>query len=209
MSWKMRSVATGPWFALLLLVPCFARALPSPLPLSLAPGDGWAEVSDQCRSKVGNDQVAELFADRFGDLVPALVDSGMLAMLNRAGAKHTLFQKPGGRKVSFLRVDADGGKNGTPPYQATLAFAAGKLEAVLVVAHVPPDATVAGSLNPFSAERLAPILDFRRKLGKECSLSAEGRGVTNRFDFSGKCGRFKARVEYHPEEDSFFILLYQ
>jgi hypothetical protein len=68
---------------------------------------------------------------------------------------------------------------------------------------------VDGAQNPFSPERLAPVLGFRKRLGKECALEAQDRGSVNRFDFAGKCGRFKARVEYRPEEDSFIILLYQ
>jgi len=165
--------------------------------------------------------VTELFADRFGDLVPALIDSGMLAMLNRAGAKHTLFQKPGGRKVSFLQVTGgNGGDDGSTTAEgngaaqsagwvATLAFAAGKLEAVLVVVRIAPDRLADGAQNPFMAARLAPILDYRKRLGRECSLSTEDRGKTNRFNFSGKCGRFKARLEYRPAEDAFFVLLHQ
>jgi hypothetical protein len=204
-----KALAVGAFLTLTVLLAPWAWAGPYPLPVGVAPGDEYSAVLARCREQAGGAQVTELFADRHGDLVPALIDSGMLAMLNRAEAKHTLFQKPGGRKVSFLRIDGAGDGKGFSSYQATLAFAAGRLEAVLITAVVPPDGAVDGAQNPFSPERLAPVLGFRKRLGKECALEAQDRGSVNRFDFAGKCGRFKARVEYRPEEDSFIILLYQ
>ncbi|MBM4353922.1 MAG: hypothetical protein FJ109_09020 [Deltaproteobacteria bacterium] len=208
MTGRIRARAAGVGIAFFFLLSPAALALPSPFPVSVAPGDDYSEVLARCRTRVGADKVTELFADRFGDLVPALVDSGMLAMLNRARARHSLFQKPGGRKVSFLRVSG-GGEEDNLSFEATLAFAAGKLEGVLVVVRVAPDAAVGGALNPFSSERLAPILGYRKALGRECSLSPADKGSTNRFDFTGKCGGFKAWVEYRPAEDLFVILLYQ
>ena len=115
-------------------------------------------------------------------------------MLNRAGAKHELLKEEG-KGVTFVLLDRAGLK-------VTLAFSGGRLQAVLVVRTVTPDTSTGGKSNPFSRNRLAPIRNHLKLLGRSCRLSPEDKGP-NHFKYAGRCGRHKGYVEYRPEDDEF------
>lgn len=123
-----------------------------------------------------------------------LVQSGLLVMLNRAGARHKLLT-PGGKGVEFVVVAQEG-------KTTTLGFVKNRLVALLVRTRVGPDTRVDGNQNPFSKRRLEPIENHLKIVKKRCRLTPRDKGK-NHFVFGGKCGRTKAYVEYRPEADEF------
>lgn len=128
-----------------------------------------------------------------------LVQSGLLVMLNRAGARHKLLT-PEGKGVEFVVV-AQKGKT------TALGFVRNRLVAFLVRSKVGPDTRVDGNQNPFTRRRLEPLENHLKKVKKRCRLTPRDKGK-NHFKFGGKCGRGKAYIEYRPEADEFVELYY-
>lgn len=184
--------------AVLLLAWSSARALPGPVPSSVSLGNSIQEVRKACASLKG--VVEELDAVVPQQLADGLVRSGLLVMLNRSGAKHSLLERPGERGVVFLRATAEG-------KVLLFAFAGGKLEAVLARVTVAPDREVSGGGNPFEPRRLDPIKAFLGGMKKQCGLKPRDKGE-NHFVFTGRCGA-SVYLEYRPEDDEFAVLYHR
>ena len=199
-----RAVVTSLLVAAVLLAtaaPQSASALPKPLPQGLSLDDSLDSSRKECEKGDSSWTVRELSADKPQELAEGLLRTGLLAMLNRAGARHSLTEEPGDRNVKFIRIAGE-------RTSAVLAFAKGRMEAAMVRHSVAVDGQVSGDRNPFDPERLAPVHDFIDSMRRSCSLKPVDKGK-NHFVFSGRCGGAQAYLEYLPEEDSFLILYHR
>lgn len=168
----------------------------------------WPEVASsmtpqQCQEAIarwtGTSPVLRLPVDQPQAVSVGLVESGLLEALNRAGLKHTLFEQPAERKVSFVV-----GSNAS--HAMAFAFVGNHLEAWLWKAHIAPDTDVGGDQNAFIPSRLAPVHRFINEVGRRCRIRATNDKEEGRIRLAGSCGGQRVYVEYFPESDEVWLV---
>jgi len=192
--------------AMLLLLPASALALPGLEAANLEPGASFVSALAALKANVGGG-VKEYKADAAQEFSVALLQSDLLALLNRAGARHSLLERPAERSVRFATHE-------NAERRLVVAAADGAVEAVLVKLRRPPDS----GATPHEARRLAPITGFMDQVHASCAVSAldpeKGpytvhRDPRDRFVHVGSCGAVKIYLEYHPESDEFWVLYHR
>jgi len=135
-------------------------------------------------------------------LAAGLADTELLAMLNRANARHTLLHKPAERGVRILAGAKDG-------IRFVLATVEDRLEAALFFLPVPVDQTVGGSENPFHVSRLSRIRDMLRTLAARFQMSSVPAPQVSDLRWTGTWQNARVLVEYRPFEDRVVLLVHQ
>ncbi len=185
----------------IMLLPCLVSAAQSSNTRSLLRPGASYDVT-----KAGlTGTITELNPQKPQHYAQGLLHSGLLYMLNRAKAQHTLIaQGDKADTVRFLMVT-----EGKSSY--VLGFSGNTLEAVLLKASVTVDTAAGGGENRHTAARLQPIHAFLSEIGTECQLKPlDTDEHNNHFLYTGTCsGQAQTYLEYHPEKDEFWVLFYK
>lgn len=179
-----------------LLLPLALVAAPIGSIPDLRIGESVESVTGKCAGLKGNSE--SLSVETPQHFSQGLLRSGLLALLNRAKARHSLLDNPAARRVSFRRTETPG------HHRYLFAFAEGKLEAALLKTPV----TISGDRH--DPARLGPIRAILQPYQSACALAPVYPRARNHFEFAGDCGGgTKVYVEYRPERDEAWILLHR
>lgn len=202
-TWKTTDLATLLSLLAFLLVqffvPSSAFALPAPLDgLVLGCSLASARATLEARSDISNLVVHE--SNQPQGLSSGLIGSGLLEVLNRRKASHTLLTSPGERQVGFVTLELG-------EVKVTLGFAEDQLEAAMFVFPAKVDREVGGTTNVFDARRLHGVQAAIRRSGNGCRFRRTAEDGTADFRWEGNCGAAQSYLEYRPFDESVVLLI--